>query len=175
MTEPLRPLPETIPTFPGVYAARVLGVDDTRNVGRIKVAVPAVFGGDGVETAVWARPCFPWGHFFAPEVDDAVWVAFEHGDPMAPVWLGAWYADGAAPSTAAVSPPVKRLIRSASGHEILLDDTDGAEQVVVRDKTGSSIELRTDGVLLHCAQDLTIEAPGKTIVLRASSVDVQSG
>ncbi len=178
--EPVRPLPVAPPRFPGVHAGVVKDVSDPDELGRIQVAVPAVFDGDGPDAAAWARPCFPWGHFFVPEVGDHVWVAFEGGDPTAPVWLGAWYASGATPADAAVSPPVKRLVVSASGHEILLDDTSGSERVLVRDKAGSTIELKADGVHVTSAADLTIEASGSmtlqaaTMVLKASSVDVQT-
>jgi uncharacterized protein involved in type VI secretion and phage assembly len=137
--------------------------------------VPSVFGSDQADFAAWARPCFPYGHFFVPEIDDNVWVAFENGEPSAPVWLGIWYAAGAVPPDGAVSPPVKRVVQTASGHRILLDDTDGSEQVVVEDKTGNRIELTPDALVIHSAGDLTIEAPGKSIVIKASSVDVQSG
>lgn len=171
--EPVRTLPVAPPRFPGVHAAIVKDVSDPDNLGRIQVAVPAVFGDDSPETTSWARPCFPWGHFFVPEVGDHVWVAFEGGDPTAPVWLGEWYASGAAPADAAVSPPAVRLVVTKSGHEILLDDTQGSERVLLKDKSGSSIELKSDGVHITSAADLTIQASG-TITLKATSVDVQS-
>jgi uncharacterized protein involved in type VI secretion and phage assembly len=160
--------------FYGLHAGRVADVQDPEQLGRIKVSVPSVFGAESAESQTWARPCFPVGHFFMPDVDDRVWVAFEHGDPTAPVWLGEWYAAGATPPEATASPPAKRVIRTASGHRILLDDTSGSEKVVLEDAAGSRIELSADGMLLHAAGDLTIEAPGKTIFLKAASVDVQS-
>jgi hypothetical protein len=46
---------------------------------------------------------------------------------------------------------------------------------VVEDATGNRIELTPDGIQLRSAGDLVIEAPGKNIVIRASSVDVQNG
>jgi len=175
--------------FPGLYAAGVSDADDPMHAGRVKVTVPAVFDQTSPDASVWARPCFPWGHVFIPEVGDKVWVAFENGDPTAPVWLGQWYPADAMPAAAAVSPPVKRLIHSKSGHEILLDDTPGAEKVVIHsksaaqqivldetpgtekvtisDKGGCSIELAATGI--------TIAAPGKPIVLKGASVDVQAG
>jgi uncharacterized protein involved in type VI secretion and phage assembly len=181
MIEAVRPERHPAPGFPGLYAARVLDVASDDHVGRIRVVVPSVFDGDDAQSAVWARPCLPWGHFFVPEPGDEVWVAFESGDPSSPVWLGWWLPSGATPASADVSPPVKRVIRSKT-HEVLMDDTSGSEKVVLKDKAGTRIELRTDGVLVHAAQALTIEAPGKaltisaqSIVLKAASVDVQSG
>lgn len=144
----------SVRSFPGLYAGTVAAVDDPDKLGRIKVGVPSVFGAAGAEADAWARPCFPSGHFFVPDVGDRVWVAFEHGDPSAPVWLGEWYAAGALPARTDVSPPTRR---------------------VVEDAAGNRIELSPDGIVLHAAGDLTIEAPGRNIVIRASSVDVQSG
>jgi uncharacterized protein involved in type VI secretion and phage assembly len=161
-------------SFPGLYAGKVVDVSDPWSVGRVKVVVPAVFDSDGPEAAVWARPCFAWGHFFVPDNDDHVWVAFENADPSAPVWLGVWYPDGAAPSEAGTDPPVKRVVTSPAGHKILLDDTQGSEQVVVTDKTGNMVELKTDGMHIHAAGALTIEAPGQAVTIKGTSVDVQS-
>jgi uncharacterized protein involved in type VI secretion and phage assembly len=177
----VHPLIETRPAagarhlFPGLYAARVTSVDDPARLGRIKVSVPSVFGADAPELETWARPCWPHGHFFVPDVGNFVWVTFENADPAAPVWLGEWFPAGTEPPEAGARPPVKRVVRTASGNRILLDDTAGREQIVLEDATGNRIELRPDGVLLHAAADLTIEAPGKNIVIRASSVDVKSG
>src|SRR5262245_18722840 len=92
-------------TFPGLYVGRVEKVED---LGRVQVSVPAIFDQTTPEAFVWARPCFPYGHFFVPEVGDKVLVAFEPGEPTAPVWFGIWYPSGAVPAEANVSPPVKR-------------------------------------------------------------------
>jgi uncharacterized protein involved in type VI secretion and phage assembly len=162
-------------SFPGLYVGKVVNVSDDWKVGRVKVVVPSVFDSEDADAAVWARPCFPWGHFFAPNRDDHVWVAFENADPRSPVWLGVWFPDDAAPQEAGTDPPVKRVITSPAGHEILLDDTQGSEKVVVTDKAGNVVELKSDGLHVHAAGTLTIEAPGKAVTIKASSVDVQSG
>lgn len=170
----IRPDPHPAPAFAGVYDASVVAVDDTTHRGRIQVAVPAVFDGTGPDAAVWARPCFAWGHFYVPEVGAHVWVAFENGDPSSPVWLGTWYPSGQVPAEARVSPPKVRAIRTAAGHRLTLDDTAGSEKLTLAHSSGAKLEIT--------GTDLKIEAPGKTItvsgaaiVLRAPSVDVQSG
>jgi uncharacterized protein involved in type VI secretion and phage assembly len=176
----MRPLTEMLERsaraagFYGLHSGVVKDVQDPEQLGRIKVSIPSVFGDDSADLQTWARPCFPVGHFFVPDVDDRVWVAFEHGDPSAPVWLGQWYATGGTPPEAGATPPVRRVIRTASGHRVLLDDTAGSEQLLLEDAAGSRIELSADGVLVHAAGNLTIEAPGATIVLKAASVDVQA-
>jgi len=157
------------PRFPGLYVARVETVED---LGRIQVSIPSIFEANDPSAFSWARPCMPFAHFFVPNVGDFVWVAFENGDPSAPVWLGIWYPQGTVPGEADVSPPVKRVIRSASGHVIVMDDTDGGEALSITDKFGNSIEMRQNAVLIKCAADLTIDASGKNVVIKANSVDV---
>lgn len=156
--------------FYGLYAATVKAV---RADGRLEVIAPAIYDETAPEAHAVARPCFPYAHFFVPEVDDQVWIAFENGDPAAPVWLGVWYPDGAVPAEAQVDPPVKRVIQSPKGQLVVIDDTEGSEQVILADKTGNRIELRTDGVLIKCVQNLTIDASGKQIEIKASKVDVK--
>ena len=161
---------DSAPRFPGLYVARVETVED---LGRIQVSIPSIFEANDPSAFAWARPCMPFAHFFVPNVGDFVWVAFENGDPSAPVWLGIWYPQGTVPSEADVSPPVKRVIRSTSGHVIVMDDTDGSEALSITDKFGNSIEMRENAVLIKCVADLTIDASGKNVVIKASSVDVQ--
>jgi uncharacterized protein involved in type VI secretion and phage assembly len=163
-------LHDSAPRFPGLYVARVETVED---LGRIQVSIPSIFEANDPSAFAWARPCMPFAHFFVPNVGDFVWVAFENGDPSAPVWLGIWYPQGTVPSEADVSPPVKRVIRSTSGHVIVMDDTDGSEALRITDKFGNSIEMRENAVLIKCVADLTIDASGKNVVIKASSVDVQ--
>ena len=158
------------PCFPGLYLAQVETVEDQ---GYLQVSIVTLIDEVKPDRFVWARPCFPYGHFFMPEKGDKVWVAYENGDPGAPVWLGIWYPQGKVPQEAGGTPPVKRVIRSAKGQLVILDDTDGKEQVVLQDKAGNRIELRGDGVLIKCVKDLTIDASGQNVVIKASSVNVQ--
>jgi uncharacterized protein involved in type VI secretion and phage assembly len=167
---------DAAPRFPGLYVARVEALettDTTEKLGRIQVSIPSIFEASDPTAFAWARPCMPFAHFFVPDVGDYVWVAFENGDPSAPVWLGIWYPDGKVPSQADVWPPLKRVIRSTSGHVIVMDDTEGSEALTITDKFGNSIEMRENAVLIKCVADLTIDASGKNVVIKASSVDVQ--
>jgi uncharacterized protein involved in type VI secretion and phage assembly len=167
-----RPLPHPAPSFPGLYAAEVLSASDADHRGRVQVVVPSVYDGDQSAAAVWARPSLPWGCFLMPEEGDHVWVAFEGGDPSAPVWLGQWIEADRAPDDAKVSPPAKRLIRSASGHEVLLDDTSGQEKLLIQHAGGAKIEMTANELTIKTTGTLKVEAT--QIVLKASSVDVQA-
>lgn len=143
------------PRFPGLYAGTVEGA---RKDGRLEVSVPAVYDRTAPEAHALARPCFPYGHFFVPAVGDKVWVAFENGDPTAPVWLGVWYPQGGVPAEADADPPAKRVVRTSAGQVVIIDDTKDSEKIVIADKAGNRIELRTDGVLIKCVKKLTIDA-----------------
>ncbi len=168
-------------TYPGLYVGRVEAVEDEADMGRIKVSIPSIFGRTAPEFQIWARPCFPYGHFFVPNEGDKVWIIFENGNPRNPVWLGIFYPqtseaggdETTVPEVAQVSPPVKRVIRSASGHLIIFDDTEEGNKLILQDQVGNRIELGETGVLLKCERDLTIDATGKNIVIKANSVDVQ--
>jgi Type VI secretion system/phage-baseplate injector OB domain len=167
--------------FPGLYVGsveQVAGDPDTTTpdgveFGAIKVTIPSILDLDTPEFALWARPCFPYGHFFVPEKQDKVWIAFENGNPGHPVWLGIWYPKGKIPEEAKENPAKRRVIRSAKGHLIILDDTDGQESLVLKDASGSSIKLGKDSVQIICKHDLTIDASGKNITIKASLVDIQ--
>ena len=68
----------------GVHAGVVLDNTDPLMRRRLLVRVPDVTG-----EALWAMACLPVpGTPGTPALGDAVWVAFESGDPSRPVWLG---------------------------------------------------------------------------------------
>ena len=123
--------------------------------GTLQVKVPDVFGDAAV---VPAEPCLPYGHFFVPPVDTHVWVEFEAGDPQRPIWVGVWHPEGTVPVQAQVSPPEHRVVRTAAGHTIEIDDTEGEERILIRhagdaflsiDKNGSVLVANPKGSHLH--------------------------
>jgi hypothetical protein len=155
----------TAAMYAGLYAGKVEKAED---LGRIQVSVPAIFDQTTPEFFVWARPCFPYGHFFVPEVGDHVWIAFENGDPAAPVWLGVWYPKGGVPPEADVSPPVKRVIRSAKGHLVILDDDAGKETIMVKHSGGKAkIVLSKD--------DLTLSFGNNSIAFSDNAIEISFG
>lgn len=131
--------------FYGKYAALVTDVSDPEQRGQIQVQVPSVFGPD---QSVWARPSFPYGHFFVPHIGAQVWVEFEAGDPRYPLYSGAWYTPDLVPKEAQEDPPANRVIQMPSGHTIELQDKDGEEKIVVRHKDNSFVTLDKDGSVL---------------------------
>jgi hypothetical protein len=64
-------------------------------------------------------------------------------------------------------------MRTSGGQVITLDDENS--KLRLEDETGSSVELTPEQVTIHAAVDLTIEAPGRAVVVRANSVDFEQG
>ncbi len=90
-----------------------------------------------------AKPCFMPGFFFIPEVDAQIWVEFVAGDINFPVWTGVWYPTDAAPKTTTDEAPTEfqKVLRTASGHVMQLDDTEDAERLVLQSSSGHVIQL----------------------------------
>lgn len=154
----------------GKYRGYVSGVADPLNLGRIKARVPRLL--HDAETG-WAMPCAPYagpdqGMFAIPEVGAGVWIEFEGGDLSRPIWSGSWWGKPGtgdidqADSTAREAPPINeipkehyperpvdhnvRVIKSATGHYILLDDRPDTARVEIRDHVGNRIILSKEGI-----------------------------
>lgn len=165
---------------PGVVVGLVTNLSDPDKLGRVKVKFPWL--GAEVESA-WARVAAPAagngrGFAYLPEVNDEVLVAFEHGDLHRPYILGALWnsVDKPLPLDDLVKggKVVQRVIKSRSGHVIILDDNDGAEKIIIRDKTGENeIEIASADKTLKVkiGGDVTLEAQG-AITLKSASKDI---
>jgi len=137
----------------GAVTAVVSNVDDPDGLGRVKVRYPWL---KDDSQSPWARivsfMAGPGrGAVFRPETGDEVLVLFEHGDMRFPYVIGAlWNGKDAMPGErGADADNAVRLIKSRSGHQIVIDDTAGAEKVIVHDKAGNSIELSSAGVVIN--------------------------
>lgn len=150
--------------FYGVTIGIVTNNKDPDGLGRVKVKFPWL---SQTEESYWARIVTPMagndrGIYFLPEIDDEVLVAFEQGDMNVPYILGAlWNGKD--------KPPVKnddgknnqRVIKSRSGHQIILDDTEGEEKIIIQDKTGKNqIVISSDSILIECKKLKVVAASG---------------
>lgn len=149
--------------------------DSEAHRGELVVDVPGILeetpdGSGQRPIQVVARPCFPSGFFFIPEAGAQVWVEFVAGDINFPIWTGAWYPEGAVPQTADGEGPTEfqKVIRTASGQVIQLDDSDGAEKIVITDETnGNTITMNADGV--------TIEDANNVVTMDSNGVKLEDG
>jgi len=168
--------PPASPAAPGapfnqITLGKVTAVDDPDNLGRVQVSLPAHANAD----VGWLGVVFPGagrgkGLVALPDVDDTVLVALPHGSPVGGLVLGALYGAIEPPDPGVDGGNVKRWnLHTADGQTITVDDAE--HRIRVSDKTGSRIELAPDMVMLHAATDLTIQAPGKALTVRAKTID----
>lgn len=128
----------------GVVIGVVTNNQDPDKLGRVKVLFPWLADND---ESNWARLATTMagnnrGTFFLPEVDDEVLVAFEHGNVEKPYVLGAlWNGVDAPVRDNADGKNNERVIRSRAGHELILNDEDGKEQVEIKTKAGHQFLL----------------------------------
>jgi phage baseplate assembly protein V len=154
----------------GKYRGVVTDVDDPRDLGRVRVQVPQLAG--DVELG-WALPCLPYGGapgeglFLLPSKGAGVWVEFEGGNLAYPVYTGSWWGTDERPEKAT---PAQRVLRTASGHVIVLDDD--AETLTVTDANGSSVRMDADGITIEDVNGNTVTMTSDGITLDAPTVVV---
>lgn len=133
----------------GVVPAKVTSLEDPEDLGRVQVMYPWLPKYKGADlNSNWARIAAPMagaerGFFFLPEIDDEVLVAFEHGDVSYPYIVGTLWnkTDKPPKGEGEVLADDKktvdqRVIRSRSGHVIVLNDKEGAESIIIKSMAG---------------------------------------
>ncbi|MCL4831775.1 MAG: VgrG-related protein [Caldilineaceae bacterium] len=174
--------------FNGVVPAIVTNFQDPENLGRIKVKYPWLVDKTGTPIeSDWVRIAAPAagknrGFYYIPEVDDEVLIAFEHGDPNRPYMIGSlWNKKDPPPKpTNQVndgSNITERIIKSRSGHIIVLNDTSGQEQILIRDKSEKNeivIDTKTNSISIRAQQDINIEAGGNINIKAKGMINAES-
>jgi uncharacterized protein involved in type VI secretion and phage assembly len=127
----------------GLHYAVVCQNNDPDKLGRVKVRLPWLDGGDTDQTT-WAQLSTPmegskFGWHSLPDVDDVVVVAFIAGDSSQPVIVGGvWSTPDNSPEPNEDGKNNFRGFRSRTGHRLILDDGDNVK-VVLADKTGKNV------------------------------------
>lgn len=153
----------------GKYRGTVKSNVDPKQLGRVQVSVPEVYG-DG---RAWAEHCVPYagrgvGLIAIPAVGTSVWIEFEHGDSDFPILVGSMWGPRDAPPSR--SPGVKMWETDAIA--ITLSDIEG--------KGGFTIEVGSPAVqtpmrfaMTSSGIELTIGS--SSVVLTATSVSINDG
>jgi uncharacterized protein involved in type VI secretion and phage assembly len=179
--------------FYGKYRGTVVDNQDPAKIGRLKLKVPSVLGGDVVTG--WATPCAPYGgagnqgFLFIPAVGAGVWTEFEEGDLEFPIWAGTFWSqpnseteipkpnkasDGTEESSVQ-DPPTSKIIKTAKGHTIQLEDADGSEMILVREGgKGHFLTMDQNGITVTDADSNTIQfTPGGIEIQDANNNKVE--
>ena len=170
----------------GIAIGLVTNNRDPAGLGRVKVRFPWL---SESEQSTWARMATPMagpgkGFFCLPEINDEVLVAFEHGRIKRPYILGVlWNGKDHPPQrndqVVGRDGKVDRyILRSRSGHQIILDDTAAGERIIIRDKTGQNeivIDSTHNDMTLKARGNLTIEAGGEVRIRSNRDLSIEAG
>ncbi len=178
----------------GIAIGLVTNNRDPQGQGRVKVRFPWLAES---EESTWARMATPMGGkdrglYCLPEINDEVLVAFEHGHINRPYVLGVlWNGKDTPPQRNGPGPRGpqrsgvvgrdgkvnRRILRSRSGHEIILDDTAGHERIIIRDGTAQNeivIDSRKNDMAIKVKGNLTIEAGGEVDIRSRGDLIIHS-
>ncbi|MEK7729842.1 MAG: phage baseplate assembly protein V [candidate division KSB1 bacterium] len=164
----------------GVVIAKVTNNEDPEKSHRVKVEFPWL---SQQSESHWARIATSMagndrGAYFLPEVGDEVLVAFEHGDIHFPFVLGGlWNGVDKPPETNSDGKNNRRMIKSRSGHKIILDDKDGSEKIEIIDKSEKNlitIDTKANTITLTSDKDIVLKASKGKISLEAKEINLKS-
>lgn len=167
-------------TILGIVTAKITKNNDPEGLGRVKVRYGWRYAD---EESDWIRILTPMagkqmGVFYLPEIDDEVIVAFQNGDINSPIVLGmVWSRNIPPPSTNDNGKNDIRMIKSRSGHKIILDDKDGNEKISIIDKSGNNslvFETAHKSITITSEQDISLLAENGKIVLNAKKLEFTS-
>jgi phage baseplate assembly protein gpV len=157
----------------GKYRGFVADNQDPESRARLRLRVPSLFAD---EVTAWALPCLPFGGlagqglFSVPDIGAQVWVEFEGGDRMNPVWTGTfWQQQGDAPADAAQPTPTTRIFKTGKEHVLLFEDADNAEQVHLKHCAGAILDIDSQGTITLTDPNgatLTLDAANSKVMLQ---------
>ncbi|HVR83798.1 MAG TPA: phage baseplate assembly protein V [Planctomycetota bacterium] len=171
----LPPVPVTASEATVTALGIVTRVDDPEKLGRVRAKLP---GHGDLETG-WIEVVVPGagkskGLVALPGIDDRVLLLFPGGDPAQALVIGGLYGADGPPDAGVEAGAIRRYTFSTPGGQCVRLD-DAGRKIRLEDSTGSYIELGPERAVLHAAVDLTLEAPGRAIRVKSSTVDFEQG
>jgi len=152
------------------YPAVVIDNKDPEQRGRVRLKCPAVWGINYIHPS-WIEPCDfelagkDSGEFNPPYIGQWVYIHFEFGDPRNPIYSGGFFAKDELASEFKTNYPNIRGWAWKSGQRLLVDETENAPKVTVKNADGSYIDM--DGK--SGSENITIKhKSGATIVIDKS-------
>jgi len=164
----------------GVTIGIVTNNKDEDGLGRVKVKFPLL---SETDESYWARVLSPMagkerGLYCLPEIEDEVLVAFENGMIDCPYILGGLWNGVDKPPESNQQGVNRRLIKSRSGHTIVLDDTEGSEHIQIVDGSGDNsitITMKDNSISIEAKGDIILKASGEVNISGSNKVSINNG
>jgi phage baseplate assembly protein V len=153
----------------------VTEVDDPRRLGRVRVQLPAYADLESDWLQILLLGAGPAkGLMIVPAVGDQVLVLLPRGDAGEGIVLGGLVGQQAAVDSGVEGNLVQRFsLQTPGGQRVQLDDAGNILRL--ENGSGSYVELSPSHLWVHAAHDLTLEAPGRHIVIRGDAIDFERG
>ena len=148
--------------------AKVIDYNDPEERGRVQVQFPWQEADN--EKTPWIRintlHAGPGkGTNFIPEIGEEVWVGFENGNAERPIVLGTLY-NGKEKSGHHTAGNDLKVIKTRSGHTIIMNDSEDKMSITILDISGNTIYLDT------VKKSITIQAP-ETIDIICKNLNIK--
>lgn len=126
---------EKIGLYYSQYRGFVADNRDPKNLHRLRINVPDIHG-DAVPN-LWAWPASNYsgkgyGMQCIPQINDVIWVSFEHGNPRKPLWSYSYFAKDHVPEDLIGNH--KYWFRTPTGLTILFDNNTKEVHIYEKDK-----------------------------------------
>jgi uncharacterized protein involved in type VI secretion and phage assembly len=167
--------------YAGMYRGTVANNIDPLLRGRLQVIVPDVLG---IVPSSWAEPCSPlagptgppMGVYMVPPIGAGVWVAFEHGQPDLPVWVGCrWGASSDIPPLAHLGLPISPniVLQTAGQNSIVISDLPGPTGgIMLKSATGATLIVNDTGIYIQNGKGASIVLTGPTVNVNLGALTV---
>ena len=159
------------PRFFGKFRGTVTDNRDPEFLGRVRVKAPDVYGEN---ESGWAMPALPFtgkgvGLFLIPPTNASVWVEFEHGDPVYPIWTGGFWAQGELPASPAVA---EMKVLKTDTATITLNDLPGVGGITIETKTGMKIKIDSTGIEINNGLGGSVKLTGPQVSVNSGAFEV---
>lgn len=163
---------EAVGRFYSKYRAIVVDNKDPDNTQNLMVVIPGIH--DGIRT--WAKPLSLQGGIqyglkhLTPLIGEVVWVEFENGNPLKPLWSFHGWAIDEVPEELKDNDSLG--IVTPQGNKIILQDNDGNLSITVNQeiylgvKDSCSIVFDTDKVKISKGSDTNITLTDKGVTVK---------
>lgn len=155
---------EYLGRYYSTYRAIVINNNDELNMNRVHVYIPSVQNG----IKIWALPksttiggCFHGLKLTTPLVGEVVYIEFEGGDPLRPLWSYHGWATGETPDDLKDNNSIGLV--TPEGNKIFIKDIDGELYIQINSKVnisileGPSLKMTQKGFTFNFGDDFSLK------------------